>query len=85
MPSRELFEQQAENYREAVLLSSSKIPKIVIEAGVSMGWGSYAGDAESVIGINRFGASGPGDTVMNKLGLSVPSVIQKVKELINSV
>ncbi|MEE2876267.1 MAG: transketolase [Candidatus Neomarinimicrobiota bacterium] len=85
MPSRELFEQQAENYREAVLLSSSKIPKIVIEAGVSMGWGSYAGDAESVIGINRFGASGPGDTVMNKLGLSVPSVIQKVKERINSV
>ena len=83
VPSRELFEQQSEAYRLDVLLSS-EVPKLVLEAGVSTGWGSYAGDGGVVIGIDRFGASAPGQTVMNKLGLNVSNVTEKVKELLSS-
>ena len=83
IPSRELFEQQSEEYRRTVLLSP-EVPKVVAEAGVSTGWGCYAGDGGVVIGIDRFGASAPGQTVMDKLGLNASNVTGKVKELLSS-
>tara|TARA_B100001123_G_C15322848_1_gene1028535 strand:- start:523 stop:2517 length:1995 start_codon:yes stop_codon:yes gene_type:complete len=83
MPSRELFEQQSEDYRQKVLLTAA-VPKVVIEAGVSAGWGSYLGDTGLAIGIDRFGASAPGQTVMDELGLNVSNLTEKVKELLRN-
>ena len=43
-----------------------------VEAGVTFGWATYADDS---IGIDRFGASAPGDLVMEKLGINVDNVV----------
>jgi len=70
MPSWELFEQQSEEYRHQVL-PPSVMRRISIEAGVPIGWERYVGDQGVIIGVNRFGASAPGELVMEKFGFSV--------------
>jgi len=47
-----------------------------VEAGSPKGWREYVGDTGDVIGLNRFGASAPGATVMEKLGLNVDNVVK---------
>ncbi len=81
MPCIELFEQQDEEYKESVLPSNVK-KRISVEAGVTYGWERYVGDEGASIGINHFGASAPGGTVMEKFGFTVDNVIAKAKELL---
>jgi transketolase len=69
MPSRERFEAQAPAYRESVLPSSLRA-RVVIEAGSRFGWEGYAGDAGEVLGIDEFGASAPGDKLMQAFGFT---------------
>lgn len=60
------------------------IPIITIEAGTTIGWSQfYSGTEGKSIGIDRFGASAPGDIVMEKLGLSVKNVVLTAKKLLN--
>ena len=80
MSSWELFEQQPEEYRQTVLRKS--IPKVALEAGTTMGWRSYVGNEGEVVGIDRFGASAPGQTVMDKLGMNLENVMNTVKNLV---
>lgn len=80
MPSWELFEQQPEEYRQTVLRKG--IPKVALEAGTTMGWRSYVGNEGEVVGIDRFGASAPGQTVMDKLGMNLENVMNTVKNLV---
>lgn len=75
MPSWELFNEQTEEYRNSVL--SPNIPKLAVEAGSPLGWKEYVGDTGDVIGLNRFGASAPGNTVMEQLGFSVENVVKR--------
>lgn len=75
MPSWELFNEQTEEYRSSVL--SPNIPKLAVEAGSPLGWKEYVGDSGDVIGLNRFGASAPGNTVMEQLGFSVENVVKR--------
>ena len=49
-------------------------PTVWIEAGVTVGWRALAGPRDAVVGIQRFGASGPGGEVAAQLGLT-PSAI----------
>lgn len=53
-----------------------------VEAGVTMGWERYLGENGRAIGIDRYGASAPGDTVFEKLGLTAQSVAETVKRLL---
>ena len=46
-----------------------------------MGWESYAGDNGVIIGINSFGASAPGGTVMEKFGFKTENIVEKAMEL----
>jgi len=46
-----------------------------VEAGATLGWERYAGDAGVIIGLDRFGASGPGPVVMRELGFTVDRVV----------
>ena len=63
---------------------SENIPIITIEAGTTIGWSQfYSGREGKSIGIDRFGASAPGDIVMEKLGLSVKNVVLTAKKLLN--
>ncbi len=79
MPCRELFEQQDAPYRTAVL--SPGVPRLVIEAAVTFGWDRYAGPNGSVIGLDRFGASGPGPVVYEQLGFTVDRVVEEAARL----
>ncbi|MEJ7829706.1 MAG: transketolase [Segetibacter sp.] len=80
MPSWELFEEQDEAYRNAVLPPAVK-RRIAIEAGVTFGWYKWVGLDGDVIGIDRFGLSGPGDEVLNYFGFTVPNVCERARVL----
>lgn len=82
MPSWELFAEQPDDYRRQVLPGS--IPRLAIEAGVTLGWRDVVGDLGDVIGIDRYGASAPGAEVAQRLGLSVEAVVARAVELIEA-
>jgi len=81
MPCWELFEAQADEYRESVLPEAVKA-RVSVEAGVTFGWSRYLGDKGRAIGIDRYGASAPGGIVFEKLGLTPESVAETVKRLV---
>lgn len=74
MPSFELFDRQDAAYRESVLPTSCR-KRVAIEAGVSGLWYKYVGLDGKVVGIDRFGLSAPGGTVLKELGMHADSVI----------
>jgi transketolase len=80
MPSWELFDAQPAEYCSQVL--PKDVPKLAIEAGVSLAWCKYVGEDGSVIGLDRFGASAPGEVVMEKLGFSVDNVVSRARALL---
>lgn len=80
MPSWELFFKSAEGYRHSILPPA--VPRLAVEAGVTLGWGDVVGGDGAVIGIDRFGASGPGAEVARRLGLSVEAIVERARELV---
>lgn len=80
MPSWEIFEEQPEEYRKAVLPTG--YPRLAIEAGVTLGWHRYVGERGAVIGLDRFGASAPGRVVYEKLGFSRERVMEEAGRLL---
>jgi transketolase len=73
LPCWELFEAQERSYRESVLPPAVR-PRLAIEAGASLGWERWVGDSGAIIGLDHFGASAPGDIVLEKFGFSVDHV-----------
>jgi transketolase len=69
MPSWELFAAQDEAYREGVLPKRIKA-RVTVEAASPLGWHRWAGDEGVVIGLERFGASAPGEVVLQHLGFT---------------
>jgi transketolase len=81
MPSWELFARQDPAYRDQVLPAS--VPaRLSIEAGAKLGWERWVGDRGDSIGLERFGASAPGEVVLKELGFSVENVVAKAKALL---
>ena len=76
-PSWDLFEQQPKDYRASVFPAG--VPVLSIEAGATLGWERYADDA---IGIDHFGASAPGDVVMEKFGFTAEHVVAEAEKLL---
>ncbi len=76
MPCMERFDRQDADYRESVLPKSFR-SRLAVEAGVSDLWRKYVGLDGVVVGIDRFGISAPGDTVMSELGISVDNVVKQ--------
>jgi transketolase len=81
MPNAGLFLQQDAEYRESVLPAAATA-RVVVEAGVSAGWASFAGDRGRIIGIDRFGASAPARELFKHYGLTVENVSQAVRDLL---
>jgi len=77
MPCWELFEAQSGDAQAAVI--APDLPSIAIEAGVTMGWHRWVDD---VVGIDRFGASAPGGTVMTELGITSEHLVARAKALL---
>mgnify|MGYP001796365377 CR=1 FL=1 len=82
MPSWELFDAQDDDYRESVL-PKAVTQRLAVETGISMGWCRYVGSAGDVISIERFGASAPGKTVLEKLGYTVENVVARANALMS--
>jgi transketolase len=81
MPSWELFTKSAPSYKDHVLPPDIKA-RVAIEAGISMGWERFVGDMGVVVGIDQFGASAPGSTVLEKFGFQVGNVVAKAEALV---
>jgi transketolase len=81
MVSKELFLAQNDQYREEVLPAAIE-QRIVIEAALPMGWGQIAGPRGVVIGIEEFGASAPGEVVMEKRGITAAAIIEKAEKML---
>ena len=79
MPNPDRFLQQDEAYRESVLPSGIKA-RVAVEAGVSGCWSAFAGDFGRVVGVDRFGASAPGNELFEHYGLTVEHVSQAVRD-----
>jgi transketolase len=78
LPCFELFDRQSAEYRESVLPAACT-KRIAIEAGVSGLWWKYVGTQGQVLGIDRFGMSAPGNTIMKELGMTKDHVIAAAK------
>jgi len=81
MPSWELFDALPQDQRDAVLPPAVRA-RLAVEAGSTQGWHRYVGDRGEVIGVDRFGASAPGKTVLHEYGFSVEHVCAHAKELL---
>ena len=81
MPCKRLFDEMDEKYRESVLPKSVK-NRIALEAGLGVMWAPYLGKKGEFIGLHDFGASAPGDIVMQKLGIDPEAVITKAKTML---
>ena len=84
VPCWELFEMQSKDYHEEVLPSHVNA-RLAVEAGCPYGWERYTGAQGKIIGIDRFGASAPGEELFQQFGFTVEHVIKDAKELLSSV
>jgi len=82
MPCTDLFDAQADEYRQQVL-PSGLTARVVIEAGVTGNWWRYAGERGRVIGIDRFGESAPAPALFEHFGFSTENVVAKAKEVLD--
>jgi transketolase len=80
MPSTQVFDAQSEEYRAHVL--PPRGARLVIEAGATAGWWSYAGARGAVLGLDRFGLSAPGKKVFEHFGFTVPAVVAAARRLL---
>lgn len=80
LPSFDLFEAQDEAYKESVL-PKAVTKRVAIEAASPFGWERYIGSEGKMIGINHFGASAPGDYVLEQFGFTVENVVNTFNEL----
>ncbi|MGC1193574.1 MAG: transketolase [Candidatus Dormiibacterota bacterium] len=83
MPSMELFAQQPLEYRDEVLPPAVR-SRVAVEAGVDQPWWRWVGDHGAVVGVNRFGASAPYQTIYQHLGLTPSAVAERVHRLLAS-
>ena len=84
MPSWALFEAQPDDYRASVLPPEVDA-RVAIEAGVTQGWERYVGAHGRAIGIDRFGASAPGATNMQKFGFTAANVVGTARAVLADV
>ncbi|MFO0618252.1 MAG: transketolase [Polyangiaceae bacterium] len=80
MPCFSRFDRQPAEYRDEVLPRSCT-RRVAIEATVSSTWAKYVGLDGRVIGIDRFGMSAPGATIMKELGMTSDRVVEVSREL----
>jgi transketolase len=84
MPCWEFFDQQPEEYREAVLPRSVRA-RVAVEAGATAAWGRYLGLDGASVGLDRFGASAPYQVLYQKLGITAEAVAETAREVLREV
>jgi len=79
-PSFELFEKQVPSYKESVIPSGIKA-RVSVEAGVSQCWYKYLGENGEPVSIEKYGASAPGKTLMEKYGITPENVADAARRV----
>ncbi|MCY4068051.1 MAG: transketolase [Acidimicrobiaceae bacterium] len=77
LPSWDLFAARPRSEQDLILRPD--LPSLAVEAGVTLGWHRWCGE---VLGIDRFGASAPGATVMRELGISTTNIVDRARRLL---
>ncbi len=80
MPSMWRFNRQSAEYRESVLPAACT-RRLAVEAGKSDLWYRYVGTEGSIIAIDSYGFSAPGDVVLRELGMNVPNIVAHAEKL----
>ncbi len=82
MPSWELFREQEESYQREVLPPEVKC-RLAIEAGATLGWREWVGEKGVAAGMSSFGASAPGEVLMEKFGFTVENILAHARGLLD--
>lgn len=82
MPSQNIFDQQDDSYKEAVLPSAVR-NRMSIEMGATFGWERYVGLDGFTYGIDSFGKSGKGADVLADFGFTAEAVVTAYKKHFN--
>ena len=80
MPSTDVFDRQDAGYRESVLPNAVR-KRVAVEAGITGFWRQYVGLDGAVVGIDRFGASAPGDVLFRHFGFTADAIVEAAKGL----
>jgi transketolase len=83
MPCVELFEAQTQEYRDEVLPRASTA-RLAVEPGATISWWKWVGSDGDVLGLDRFGASAPGSTVLKELGFSAENILARARGVLES-
>ncbi len=83
MVSMELFEEQNADYKELVLPQALR-KRVAVEAGSPIPWYRYTGLDGLVIGMDHFGASAPGQRVLDEFGFTPENIKDRVKQLLKA-
>ena len=83
MPCLDLFESQEKDYRKRVI--PSRIPVVVVEAGVEQSWGRYLGEDGEFVGMKSFGASAPANDLFEHFGITTKNVVEAAKRILKKL
>jgi transketolase len=81
MPCARLFEEQGQDYQDAVL-PPAVTARVAVEAGVSFGWDRWVGRDGAIVSVDRFGASAPGEVLMREYGITPAHVAEAARKLV---
>ena len=84
VPSLEWFEEQDDDYKEAVLPASVKA-RVSVEAGLATPWYKYLGSYGKPVSIEQFGLQGSGDENMRDLGITADHVVEAAQASMEEV
>lgn len=81
MPCQEFFDQQDEQYKEAVLPNAMR-KRLSVEMASSFGWHKYVGLDGITMSIDEFGKSAPAQDVIQSYGFTVDGVVENIEKLL---
>ncbi|WP_030753146.1 transketolase [Streptomyces sp. NRRL F-5135] len=84
MPSVEWFEEQDQEYRDAVLPPSVKA-RVAVEAGIGLSWHRFVGDAGRIVSLEHFGASADAKVLFREFGFTADAVASAARESLAAV
>jgi transketolase len=82
LPTFELFREETQAYRDAVL---GDAPRIAIEAAVAQGWHEWLRPGDRFIGLSDFGTSAPGPKAFEHFGLTAGKVAEAARAIAKTV
>ncbi|AVP36990.1 transketolase [Staphylococcus felis] len=80
MPNWNAFEAQSQEYKDSILLPDVD-KRVAAEMAATLGWHKYVGMNGLVIGIDRYGASAPGDLVVKEYGFTKENILEQIKNM----